>query len=352
MTDADNLRTNQPLIPVFAIAFALMGVGFYLAFVQSGEAEGEDGSVAQFGEWEPLEIDAADIDRQAQGVSLALKEGPPRELDLSFHQTTRRPGDDGTERVLRTNIKLGLSEEIVPAEQGRFDNSQVWTITRRYERASADISTDAGITVSPGITSQVENLIRGSITRTFAATNGEPLDFEWLEVPNPQARRTLYLVRDGHGFLTPRYFAGRVNAGDTWNYTQPILVEEPSRGVSATGKVRIESRFVGLVGSQADRLAVLEQTLDLASEGRFDQESNVGFELEGVGQGLVLVDVETGRLRAADIALERSLSVDDEGSVEVFTGQINLGLRPTEGFELPEPAQHESKDIEASNEDG
>jgi hypothetical protein len=350
--DAGQVRTRQPLLPVFAIAFALMGAGFYLALAPDDSGEVDDAREADFGEWEPIDIDAAAIDRQAQAVSLGLQEGQPREVDLFFHQTTRRQADDGTERVLRTNIMLGLSEEIDAADQERFDKSQVWAITRRYERASADITTHADTKISPAITSQVENLLRGSVTRTFAATNGEPLDFEWIEVPNPQARRTLYLVRDGHGFLSPRYFAGQVNAGDTWTYTQPIVVEEPTRGLVASGKVKIESRFVGLLGAEGDQIAVLEQTLDLASEGQFDEETNVAFGLEGAGEGVVLVDVDTGRVRAADITLERSLTVDDEGSAEVFTGQITLGLRPSEGFDLPQPdARGDQEPLEAANEE-
>ncbi len=345
-------------MPLFALALALGAFGFYMALTEapdSGEEISADGPIETF---EPLEVSDDVVDGSAVGVRLSHREAEPREILLSLSQTTRRQDEAGGERVLGSRLEITLDETVEAASSEDLDQidderrEDVWAVTRQYKKARAEVLGVDEAPVGEGITSQVEDLVRGSITRSFVVENGQPVGFQWREVPNPQARRTLYLVRDGHAFLTPRFFAGAVNAGDTWEYSQPIHVEEPDLGLSVTGSFDVHNDFVGTLTHQDRRLGVIRQQFEMLTEGdATDADAEFGFRVEGAGRGLMLVEIETGRAFAADITLERTLSIERDGQPDSHTSEIAVGLRPADGLSLPELREQQDEDgheLEAS----
>ncbi|QDG49841.1 hypothetical protein FIV42_03525 [Persicimonas caeni] len=360
MTEQSNLSTDggeskgkhQRLLPLFVIALALMGVGFYLALEPQDDVDVAGGERPVLSDMRPLEIADEAVDAEVAPVELVLAPFESRPVELTLRQKSRREGAGDDTGVMQTVIELGLHEEVDAAEEGRFDQKGVLAIDRSYDRAQAEVTAGDGQTIGTGITSQVEELLRGSVTRMFVTKHGEPVDFEWREVPNPQARRMLYLVRDAQTFLTPRFFNGDVNPGDTWSYKRPMMVEEPKAGVSAEGEVTIDNRFVGVIEDGERRIGVVRQTLRASAEGKLDaDEAKADFSLEGEGAGVVLVAIGEGKTLAADIDLERKLTVDAGDEPVVYTSEIFLGLRPEGGLTLPElrkQQDEESHELEAS----
>lgn len=338
-------------MPLFALALCLGAFGFYMALAGEpgpDEAESQDRPLEAF---EPLEVAEDAVDQTVVGVELSHRAAEPRELHLSLSQTTRRDDETGGERVLGSRVHIALDETVEPAspeDLEQMDDERregVLAVTRQYKDAHAEVLGVEEGRVGEGITSQVEDLVRGSITRSFVLQNGEPSGFQWREVPNPQARRTLYLVRDGHAFLTPRFFAGAVNSGDTWEYSQPIHVEEPDVSLSATGRFEVHNRFVGTMTHQDRRLGVIRQQFEMLTEGdATDADAEFGFRVEGAGRGLVLVEIDTGRAFAADITLERTLSIERDGDSDSHSSEIVLGLRPAAGLSLPELREQQDED--------
>jgi hypothetical protein len=356
-TSAQETTSSQSLTPLFGVALVLTAVGFYLAFSGQGDvAAGTKAanSIAALDQVEALEVPDEVVDTSVEAVELVHGETKPHAVDLTLRQNSWLKGGSGEEDSLETVLKLGLEEEVSEVDATRFEGRpRVLSITRHYERASARVTTGDGQSIGPGITSQVEALVRGSITRMYVAPSGEPLEFEWREVPNPQARRMLFLVRDAHTFLTPRFVAGAVNPGDTWSYERPMVVEEPELGVTADGTVAIDNRFVGVVTDEDRRFGVVRQRIEASVEGGLKSEdANARFRVEGSGQGVVIVDLEAGRVHAADVDFERTLTVaSGGGEPTVQVSEISLGLRPADGLALPEFRKQKHQDghkLEAS----
>ncbi len=337
-------------MPLFAIALALMSVGFYLALEQGSEVDLGEGTRADLADTRPLVIDDKAVSTDIAPVELRHAPFDSRTVGMTLRQNSQREGATGDSGVLDTVVELGLEEDVAKADAQQFDREDVLAVTRNYQRAQAEVTGAGGEVIGGGITSQVEDLLRGSVTRMFIAQNGEPLDFEWREVPNPQARRMLYLVRDAHTFLTPRYFTGAVNPGDTWSYKRPIVV--PRADVTVEGEVTIDNRFVGVIEDGERRLGVVRQTLEASAEGKLDTEdAQSSFTLTGEGIGLVLVSIDEGKTYAADVSFERKLTVTTDDEPEVYTSEVFLGLRPKNGLSLPEFRQEQDEDgheLEAS----
>lgn len=321
-----------------------MTVGFYLAVENNDAVDLTGGERAELTSVSPLDIADEVVDRDAAPIELRHHPFEKRRVELTLRQTSRREGASAERGVMETVIELGLSEVVERANSDRFDKKGVLAIDRTYERAQAKVTGSAGQTVGAGVTSQVEELLRGSVTRLFVTSDGEPVDFEWREVPNPQARRMLFMVRDAQAFLTPRFFRGDVNPGDTWSYKRPMMVDEPKAGVRAEGEVTIDNRFLGIIKDDGRRLAVVRQTLVMEAEGGLDAEqTTAAFAIEGKGAGLVLVAIDEGKTYAADITLERRLTVEAGDEPVVYTSDIFLGLRPEGGLTLPELREQEDE---------
>jgi hypothetical protein len=346
--------SRQALTPLFAIALALTAVGFYLAYDDEADVDLGREAPDAFGQVEPIELPDGAVDTSVEAVELVHAEAKPHAIELMLRQKSRTEDASGGAHTLDTAFELGLEQDVTVADATRFEKERVLAITRHYQRARASVSTGDGELLGPGITSQVEELLRGSITRLYVAPSGEPLDFEWREVPNPQARRMLFLVRDAHTFLTPRFFNAAVNPGDTWSYQRPLMVEEPDLGVNANGQVDIDNRFVGVLTHEDRRLGVVRQTLKASVEGTLAaDETSATFTLDGSGEGLVLVDLGAGRVHTADVEFERTLTIDSGGEPTVQVSEIFLGLRPKGGVTLPDFEEKAGEDdqLEASNEE-
>lgn len=329
-----------------------MAVGFYLAIAQDSDIDLADDAQIDIVEMQPLALPDSAVDRGVEPIEMRYQPADARMLGVAMRQTTRRNYGEERDKTLVTNIDLKVKEELGEADAARFDREAAVAITRHYEGAQAEVVAGEDKRVGPGITSQVEALIRGSITRTYLTPTGEPIDFEWREVPNPQARRMLYLMRDAHSFLTPRFFQGGVNPGESWSYEMPLSVEQPELGVSADGKVSIENTFEGMVVNDEARLAVIRQKLAAEASGELDsEEAEASFEVSGEGEGLVIFDVDAGRVRAADLQLSRTLDVAGTDQPASFTSEFFLGVRPTDTSALPELGEKEDQDghkLEAS----
>ncbi len=339
---ATRQRSPQRLWPLFGVALILMALGYYLAITHQHDPDRSDAPPPKFTALVPLDVSQKLIDTSDGALTLRHRTHQDNKYRLLLRQASRdeRPGSKPS--TLTTHIELGVHDGVTDAQAGRFERKGVLAITRHYDHAKADVVDGKGEHIGAGITSQVEDLVRGSVTRSYVAANGEPVDFEWRAVPNPQARRMLFLVRDAQTFLTPRFFSGAVNPGDTWSYKRPLTVDSKKLGVKADGQVTIEDRFVGTVTIDKRKVAVIRQTLHGKVSGRLDTDkANAAFDLTGDGKGVELVNVHNGSVYAADINFQRKLTVRSHAGKAkasapiVQTSDIFMGIRPDGGVALP-----------------
>lgn len=313
------------------MAVALAAVGYSVALTEEPDADPVEDRGAVSGEAEPLSIDPKRIDRDVEAIELEYAPADPSHFDLIMSQTTRRWDQAGEERQLETELDLRV-EEGVEEQPGGDEREAHLAIDRRYERVAAEITGADGESSGDDIAAHVERLLGDAETRTLIGLRGEPIDFQWREVANPHARRTLSLVRDAHELLTPRYMTGAVNPGDTWSYEEPIAVEEPDLGLTAEGSVEVQSHFVGLLDDQKSRRAVMRQRFNMAVDGEALDEDDEAHEFrsEGAGQADILVDLDQGRPVSADLTFERTLTAEQDDDPQTQSSEISVSLRPAE----------------------
>lgn len=311
------------------MATALAAVGYYVALTEEPDADPVEDRGAVSGEVEPLSINPTQIDRDVEAIDLGYAPAASSRYDLFMSQTTRRWDQAGEERKLETALELRVEEGL--EERSADDEREAHlAVDRHYERVAAKITGADGEASGDDIAAHVERLLADAETRTLIGFQGQPIDFQWREVANPHARRTLSLVRDVHDLLTPRYLAGAVNPGDTWSYEVPIAVEEPELGLSAEGSVEVQSHFLGLLEDGESTRAVMRQRFNMAVDGEANDgdEEPSEFRSEGAGQADILVDLEDGRAASADLTFERTLTVGQDDEPQVQSSEISVSLRP------------------------
>lgn len=348
-------------------------VGYYLAITQSpdpNQVQPVDAWAERAHAVAPLVIDDAALDTSLRGIRFLYRPLDARTMTLSLRQKSSTTNDEDATVGLRTEIKLNFEESLalrnevlkdgadqadelsdilgVPsASAAGLDSPDARPIspdalaaTRAYSQVHAAIHAQQA--ENPGllgkdISAQVAELLENSVTRTFLQPNGEIFGFEWRDVPNPEARRILYLVRDAQAFLTPRFTADALNPGDTWSYERPLWVDLDDKTMHAEGTVKISNHFVGTLDVDGRHLGVIRQTLEGHADGALRAETSRTFTMIGSGSGVFLVDLEHGDRVAADISFERTLTVEaDGGKSAVQHSTISLNLRPEAGLELPD----------------
>lgn len=354
--------------------------GYYLAITQSqdpNQVQPVDTLAERSHQVSPLQIDDETVDTAIRGVRFVYAPLDTRRSALNLRQESRASEGEGDSVGLRTQIALNFDEALalrkdLPKEDDDSDDDSNNDLSDMIGVAPASASTrDVGAeppaaldalaatrtyvdvwaavhteqkensgTLGKDISAQVANLLEGSITRTFLQPNGENIGFEWHDVPNPEARRILYLVRDAQAFLTPRYTADALNPGDTWSYERPLWVDPDDKKMHAEGTVTILNRFVGTLDVDGRHLGVIRQTLEGHAEGELRATTSTQFTMKGSGSGVFLVDIERGNRVAADLEFERTLTVEGAvkagGAPAVQSSTISLNLRPENGIKLPE----------------
>lgn len=306
---------EQRLWPIIVLAFVVMGIGFYLALTEPPEPLPQVDEVEAPG----AAVDRGALDAKAEPIVLEFRPTEPRPIVMRLSQTSRR-GDDSKAPALRTLLEIEATEAITAADEGLI-------VERDYRGVDVEVSED-GEGVGRAITALVEELIAESEAVLRIAPNGRPLDFELGDVANPQAKRTLYLVRDAHRLLTPRFRGDAVHPGDTWSYRIPTSVEEPELGVSAEGAIAVDNELVGITAAEGRRLAVVEQAFKIAIDGRIEQEDGLHeFRVHGQGGGEVVFDVQSGHVVRSDVALKRTLKIQHTGGGPPLSQQSDIRLQ-------------------------
>lgn len=353
------------------MATILVAVGYYLAITQSSDpnsVQPADKLVKSSHKVAPLEVDDQAVDTSIRGVRFVYAPLESQQLTLGLRQDSHvTEGEDDTVGLL-TQIELNFDETLslrkAPADRNgtaQADGPEFIESADAAPRGSAlaePISPNALAAVrtytdvrtalhteqngelgalGKGISTQVAELLEGSTTRTFLQPNGEPLGFEWQNVPNPEARRILLLVRDTQAFLTPRYTADALNPGDTWSYERPLWVDLENKKIHAEGSVSISNRFVGVLNIDGRHIGLIRQTLEGHADGKLGGDAGpTTFAMRGSGSGVFLIDIERGNRVAADLEFERILTIDDGNKPVKQSSKISLHLRPEQGLKLPE----------------
>ena len=312
--------SRQQLVPIFALAVALMAFGFYeaLTYDQKVPGAGQGG--------EPIAPPDALAGGEGTGEPRAQLSYTPSSAHVSSMTLTQKSVRQylrGESEPLETRIQLDITETMSASA-----DPEAIAVDRAYDEVRIDV-TSGGEPVGADIVLQLENLIAGSKTRAYLDTNGQPVDYEWREVPNPQVRRAIYLLRDAHRLVTPRFMRDAINTGETWTYSIPMDVEQPALGVSARGEVEVANRLQRFEKRGGRRVAVIQQEFEIATEGTVEVEDygDAPYTLEGSGAGVVRFDVDAGRVHTADLDFKRILSVEQEEGEIDQRSEISVTLR-------------------------
>ncbi|MGM0557162.1 MAG: hypothetical protein ACQEVA_12340 [Myxococcota bacterium] len=312
---------GQVLTPLFVLAFGLMALGYYLGIVEDVEPSTAENGAVEIAEGEALEMAPS---AQTQRAALALRAHDARRYALTLHQKSTRRFLRGESDLFETEIALELGQRASEAADG----GQI-QVERRYEAADLEVRS-AGDPVGQETTSQVEAFLEGVEVLTVVEPNGQPVDFDWREVSNPQVRRAVLLIRDAHRFTTPRFRRDAINVGETWSYTLETAVENQDRGLVVRGGVDVANKLLSFEEREGRVIAVIEQEYNAASRGTVDvpEGGQAPFALEGSGGGVIRFDVEGGFVLSADIDIERILSVEQgDGKIDQ-TSKVDIELRP------------------------
>jgi|GEM_PF-6453249 len=361
-------------------------VGYYLAISQSRDThqvEPADESSRSARAIAPLVLDDAALDTTLRGIRFLYRPLDTRNIALNLRQESSSVPAEGAPVGLRTELRLSFEESLMLRDElledpedraGKFSDMlgvthasaamvdspdarpispDALAATRVYSDVHAALhaeQSEKSGTLGKDISAQVAQLLENSTTRTFLQPNGEIFDFEWRNVPNPEARRILYLVRDAQAFLTPRFTADALNPGDTWSYERPLWVDPDDKKMHAEGTVTISNHFVGTLAVDGRHLGVIRQTLNGHAAGELRAGSGRVFAMKGSGSGVFLVDIEHGARVAADLEFERTLTVEAPGEAggppAVQRSSISLSLRPAGGLKLPE-ALRAAREVDA-----
>lgn len=335
------------MLPLFGLAGVLMVIGYYLALTHPSPDDMGAGEAVALAQIEALEVREAALDASGQPVALRHAPAAARPMRLMLRQTSRA---GQPQAQLTTQLNLDFLETIVsqahpPASALRAApdtldagaSAELLGITRDYHAVSAAIFADQDQPIAAGITKQVTDLLRGAVTRAFIRPNGEMAGFDWVDVPNPQARQLLLLVRDAQVFLTPRFMTGEVNPGESWSYQRRLQVDDVASQVKAEGKVNVDNQFVGVLRQGTRRLAVVRQVLSGNTQGDLlEEDDGAQFTMQGQGEGVFLVDIAAGVLVAGDIHFVRTLRIEASAGAEpvVQSSEIIMRLRPSGELEL------------------
>lgn len=356
-----------------------MAVGYYLAITQSPDAhpaKPADRPSQGASPIAPIVLEDAALDTTLRGIRFLYRPLDPRASALTLRQESSSVPAEGAPVGLRTEISLRFEESltrrneplnapedpddeagelsdmlgvtdasasVLDSPDARPISPDALAATRVYSDVHAAIfaeQAEASGALGDDISAQVAQLLDNATTRTFLQPNGEIFDFEWRNVPNPEARRILYLVRDAQAFLTPRFTADALNPGDTWSYERPLWVDPDDQRMHAEGTVTISNRFAGTLEVDGRHLGVIRQTLAGHAKGELRAGASRVFAMEGSGSGVFLVDLERGGRVAADLEFERTLRVEAPGEADgppaLQRSSIWLNLRPAEGLALPD----------------
>lgn len=331
-----------------------MVVGYYLALTHQGPDVVAGAAAGELQYIEALQVNEAAIDASAQPVALRHAPAAPHPMRLMLRQTSQATRAGQPQAELTTQLNLEFLETVVaeahppasalraaPDTQDAGISGEVLGITRDYHAVRAQVRADQERVIAAGISTQVADLLRGAVTRAYIRPNGEVAGFDWVDVPNPQARQLLLLVRDAQVFLTPRFMSGEVNPGESWSYQRRLQLDDGASALKAEGKVNVDNQFLGVLRQGTRRLAVVRQVLGGTTHGNLLEGDDAQFSMTGQGEGVFLVDIASGVLVAGDIYFARTLRIEapEEAAPVLQTSEITMRLRPNGDFDLVENPQ-------------
>lgn len=272
---------RQPLLPLFALALALMGVGFYA----SRHSAGPDTPTTL----PPLDAQELSI----QEPSALAKDGEP--VLLANQASALAP------------LRYLLEQESVRARGERSD--KITTTIQLVAQPSAQADgvravsfQDVHIRIAPSdqkpiageMTAQLEQVLSRARATFALEPSGQLKDYQWRSRTNPELEPSLRLIESAQRLLSPHFRRAPVRPGDVWSYDLPLAGLTNPNGLKAEGSLKIDNTFAGwMTDAAGERLAVIRQRLKL--EGKLVHEAQ-NVELSGSGQGLVFFDVKRGQL--------------------------------------------------------
>ena len=298
---------RQALSPLFALATAMMGVGFWAA--TSLRAPGQELIPAPPALQELLSDLPTALDRGGEPVLLAW--GPPSALSYQLVQRAARPGLGDQPSQVQTILQWTTT----PQPRGDGPEGQTALTFSQVRAHLSDPSTQTPL--APEMAAQIEQVLheaRASMTRQ---PHGPITSYAWTSNTNPQLDPTLRVIEDAQRLLSPHMRRDQVRPGDVWSYDLPWAGQLNDNGVTATGGLKIDNTFSGWITEQGLTLAVIKQRLTI--DGKLALQGKEA-DITGDGDGIVYFEPSSGRLHKHVLRLAQRWQLGES------TQQVTLEL--------------------------
>lgn len=287
----DEAARQQNLVPLFVLATAVMGVGFFFA-LRPGDAASKVGKAdfkpASLTLTPPLDV-RTDV---APQVLTYRPEAKPSHTYVLEQRSSR------AQRAVTTQMSVTL--DMAPKKEGGWDVA--------LSGAALRVQGPDGV-LGPGIGQQLQTVLDKSRAHLEMRPNGRMKSWRWTSRTNPQVRQTLRLVQDAVSLLTPRFEARAVAPGESWSYVVDLGGAKGAKGLSLEGGLKVDVTLLGQTTLKDRQVLVLSHKLSLTESGKF---GDVGHEASGQGQGLVYFDPMLGHVVRHDLSLDVTLTASGQ----------------------------------------
>lgn len=330
--------TSKPgLVPLFALCFLVMAVGFYFALQRSGQAssltsavdEGED-----TGRWSQMAERATFATLATQQVHPPeqpvvfppLEMSQPRIYAYTMVQTLdamtsgeQSPG----ERDVRTLLNFRV--DVAPISQNRerrvsFTDISLKILSDRDPFASR-------------LTDQLANRLEGSAFQMLLHRTGVPERVIWDDGAHLKLEPLLKLMESGVMSLSISLPTRPVLAQEQWNYMLPLTGLEVE-GVDLDGKLLVEASLRGNTAIDQTGAQLIAQKFELKAQGTMPVDldgvlTKMSYQLEGEGEGALLFDSDRGVVTSQEMTLTLELTLTSASPQKESTRASTLLMKRT-----------------------
>lgn len=314
-----SLRSQQRLLPLFALAFGLVGLGAYTSYQSFHEEHSTAraeliAAMPVLGEFLlenlPGELSTDDV---PEGLDLQYRAsrvpGTASSYTLRMRQQNEYGADDSDRRMMETSFEIGWLEQIIAEE-----SSTNLVIDREFGAVRIDV-VEQGTRVGADITHQLAELLSGTRGRVVMNDRGLIKSQQWESEANAQTLQTLHLLDDAVRLVSPHFLRQAVHVGEEWKYWLKTGPEDATQErLEAAGGLEVSNRVAGTIVKDGRVYAVIVQHITGSMQGVFDGITH--YTMSGAGRGLVLFDVESGTLLSSQMELVRTTRLHAEGQLE------------------------------------
>lgn len=326
------ISSRPGLVPIFGLGLLVMSVGFYFALQRANTAtslRASDGPELskQWAQKSAPEhfssISTREVHPPATPVTLPpLNMATAHTYDYTMVQALDATGS-AQDASKRPDVRtlLAMRAHLSPMSEARDRDVKIEDLSLHILS-----SQDA---FAARLTDQLATRLEGSSFKMRVHRTGVPEGVVWDDGAHLKLEPLLKLMESGVMLLSISLPARPVMPQEQWSYTLPLTGLELD-GVELDGKLLVEASLRGNTASDQSGAQLIVQKFEVRLQGMLPGEvdgvaSKMSYQLEGEGEGALLLDVSKGIVTSQEMKLMLDLTLDASSSA----GEQNLSRKST-----------------------